>query len=69
MMGENYIEKAFKFANEIDPDVALAYNDYNLYKPDKNGAIRIIKSLKDKGIRIDAVGIQAHWDLDFLVSN
>ena len=66
MMGENYIEKAFKFANEIDPDVALAYNDYNLYKPDKRkGAIRIIKSLKDKGIRIDAVGIQAHWDLDF----
>ena len=66
MIGENYIEKAFQYANESDPNVALAYNDYNLYKPKKRaGAIRIINSLKEKGIRIDAVGIQAHWDLHF----
>jgi len=66
MLGENYIEKAFQYANEYDSNVALAYNDYNLYKPKKRqGAIRIINSLKEKGIRIDAVGIQAHWDLHF----
>ena len=66
MMGDNYIEKAFQYANDTDPNVELAYNDYNLYKPKKReGAIRIINSLKDKGIRIDAVGIQAHWDLHF----
>ena len=66
MMGEDYIEKAFQYANDSDPNVELAYNDYNLYKPKKRaGAIRIINSLKEKGIRIDAVGIQAHWDLHF----
>ena len=66
MLGENYIEKSFQYANEYDSNVALAYNDYNLYKPQKRqGAIRIINSLKEKGIRIDAVGIQAHWDLHF----
>jgi len=66
MIGDDYIEKAFQFANDSDPNVELAYNDYNLYKPKKRaGAIRIINSLKEKGIRIDAVGIQAHWDLHF----
>ena len=66
MLGENYIEQVFSLANNADPNVALAYNDYNLYKPKKRkGAIRIINSLKEKGIRVDAVGIQAHWDLHF----
>ena len=66
MLGEDYIEQAFSLANNADPNVALAYNDYNLYKPKKRkGAIRIINSLRKKGIRIDAVGIQAHWDLHF----
>ena len=66
MIGEDYIEKAFQYANDSDPNVELAYNDYNLWKPKKRkGAIKIINSLKEKGIRIDAVGIQAHWDLHF----
>ena len=66
MLGVNYIEQVFSFANKADPNVALAYNDYNLYKPKKRkGAIAIINSLKEKGIRVDAVGIQAHWDLHF----
>ena len=66
MIGDDYIEKAFQYANDSDPNVELAYNDYNLWKPKKRkGAIKIINSLKEKGIRIDAVGIQAHWDLHF----
>ena len=66
MLGDDYIEKAFQYANDSDPNVELAYNDYNLWKPKKRkGAIKIINSLKEKGIRIDAIGIQAHWDLHF----
>ena len=50
-MGDDYIEKAFQYANDTDPNVELAYNDYNLYKPKKReGVIRIINSLKEKGI-------------------
>ena len=34
-------------------------------RPDKRaGAIRIIKDLQQRGIRIDAVGEQGHWRLD-----
>lgn len=64
--GPGYIEKAFEFAAEADPDAELYYNDYNMMEPAKReGAIRIIKSLKEKGIRIDGVGAQAHWELNY----
>lgn len=64
--GEGYIDLAFEFANEADPDAELYYNDYNMTQPSKRaGAIDYIKKLLQKGIRIDGVGVQAHWDLDY----
>jgi endo-1,4-beta-xylanase len=64
--GDEYIEKAFEYASMADPDAELYYNDYNLVIPEKRaGAVRIVKKLKEKGLRIDAVGIQGHWDLKF----
>jgi endo-1,4-beta-xylanase len=64
--GEGYIEKAFEFANEADPVAELYYNDYNMTEPAKRaGAIDLIKKLQQKGIRIDGVGLQAHWGLDY----
>jgi endo-1,4-beta-xylanase len=64
--GDTYIEKAFEYAHKADPDAELYYNDYNLVKPEKrHGAIRLIKRLQQKGLKVDAVGIQAHWDLTF----
>jgi endo-1,4-beta-xylanase len=64
--GDGYIAKAFEFASEADPEAELYYNDYNLVEPAKReGAIRIVKSLQEKGLRIDAVGVQAHWELDY----
>jgi Beta-1,4-xylanase len=64
--GETFIEKAFEFAHKADPNVELYYNDYNLVNPAKrDGAIRIIKNLKQKGLRIDAVGIQGHWGVTY----
>ncbi len=64
--GDEFIEKAFEYAHMADPDAELYYNDYNLVIPEKRaGAVRIIKKLKEKGLRIDAVGIQGHWDLKF----
>ncbi len=64
--GDEYIEKAFEYAHMADPDAELYYNDYNLVIPEKReGAVRIIKKLREKGLRIDAVGIQGHWDLKF----
>ena len=63
-MGENYIEDVFKLAETADPDAVLIYNDYNLYKPAKRaGVLKMVKKLQDNGIKINAIGVQAHWRL------
>ena len=65
LLGKNYIEKAFKLTHNTDPNVDLIYNDYNLYKKEKrDGVINMVKQMKSKGIKIDAVGVQAHWSLN-----
>lgn len=64
--GPAYIEKAFEFARDADPEAQLYYNDFNLVNAAKrDGAIRLIKDLKSKGIRVDGVGLQAHWGLTY----
>lgn len=64
-IGEDYIEKAFAFAHEADPQAELYYNDYNLWKPAKrDAAIRLVRGLQAKGLRVDGIGEQAHWGID-----
>ncbi|MDW5287223.1 endo-1,4-beta-xylanase [Formosa sp. PL04] len=65
VMGDEYIALAFKLAAEADPDAKLVYNDYNLWKPEKRaGVVRLVKKLQAQGIKIDGVGMQAHWSLE-----
>ncbi len=64
VLGEDYIETAFQLAASADPDVKLLYNDYNLCNPEKReGVVRLVKRLQEKGIKIDGVGMQGHWGL------
>ncbi|MEO5915930.1 MAG: endo-1,4-beta-xylanase [Luteolibacter sp.] len=65
-IGPDYIEKAFQFAQAADPQAALYYNDYNIEQPGKlDRTLKLIHSLREKGVKIDAVGIQGHWLLDW----
>ncbi len=64
IIGEDYVLKAYEYAQEADPKAELYYNDYDLENPLKRErCIRLVKSLMDKGIKIHAVGNQAHWSL------
>ncbi len=65
-IGDDYIARAFEFAKQADPNAELYYNDFNLAtRPAKRaGAIRIVRALQQRGLRIDAVGEQGHWRLD-----
>jgi endo-1,4-beta-xylanase len=66
VLGESYIKKAFEYAALADPKAELYYNDYNLEIPAKReGAIRLIKKLKAKGVKVDGIGMQGHWGLTF----
>lgn len=65
IIGEDYIELAFRFAHEADPDCELYYNDYNEAFPGRReGIVKMVKGLQEKGVRIDAIGMQAHLNID-----
>ena len=66
IIGDDFIELAFKFAHEADPKAILIYNDYSMTDPAKVDFVvkNIVRPLKKKGIRIDAVGMQGHWHVD-----
>jgi endo-1,4-beta-xylanase len=69
-IGDDYVQKAFEFAHAADPDVRLYYNDYNVENPVKlRKVIRLIRSLKGAGVRLDAIGIQGHWLLHYPDTN
>lgn len=66
IIGDDYIEKAFQYAHEADPDAILRYNDYSLEnKPKQNGAIALIKKLQTEGIPVTAIGLQDHVQMDW----
>lgn len=63
--GEEYIEKAFQYAHEADPNAKLFINDYNTHEPLKRQYLyELIKRLQAKDIPIDGVGHQMHIDIE-----
>jgi endo-1,4-beta-xylanase len=66
IIGDDFIELAFRFAHEADPDAKLFYNDYSIEnKPKREGTIKLFKNLKSKGIYITGIGIQEHVKMDW----
>jgi endo-1,4-beta-xylanase len=66
IVGPDYIEKAFEFAHEADPQALLTYNDYDLENDAKRrGAIDLVKKLKAEGVPIDCVRLQNHDSLSW----
>ena len=66
IIGEDFIEIAFRAAHEADPDAELYYNDYSMAGARKREAVcKLVKKLKEKGVRIDAVGMQSHNGLNY----
>lgn len=64
--GDELVKLAFKFASEYAPNTELYYNDFNAWRPAKrDGIVRMVKMLQAAGIRIDGVGIQGHWGLNY----
>lgn len=63
ILGEEYFKIAFATAHKADPHAKLYYNDYNIEMPGpkSDGVIRLVKMLKKAGVKIDGVGLQAHF--------
>ncbi|MBQ8672751.1 MAG: endo-1,4-beta-xylanase [Bacteroides sp.] len=66
ILGEEYIPLAFQYAHEADPDAELYLNDYGMNAPGRRETyVRIINDLKQRGLRIDAIGMQGHMGMDY----
>ena len=65
--GRDLLWRTFQWARETDPDVALAYNDYNISNnragandAHKSGAYAVVKELLDNGAPVTVLGDQGH---------
>ena len=64
--GDELVRLAFSFAQRYAPDTELYYNDFNAWRPEKrDGIVRMVKMLQAAGIRIDGIGMQGHWGLNY----
>lgn len=64
--GDELVKLAFKYASEYAPNAELYYNDFNAWRPAKrDGIMRLVSMLQAEGIRIDGIGIQGHWGLNY----
>jgi endo-1,4-beta-xylanase len=62
-IGADYIEQAFRWARAADPAVPLYYNDYNIetVNAKSNTAYALLSDLKARGVPIDGIGFQFHY--------
>lgn len=59
----NYVDLAFTYARKADPEALLFYNDYNVVSTDvgkANAIYDMAKSMIDRKIPIDGIGLQMH---------
>lgn len=66
IIGDDFIEQAFRIAaEELPEDVELIYNDYSMTgKRKRDAVVAMIRAFKQKGVRIDGVGMQGHWSIN-----
>lgn len=65
LIGDDYIDLAFQFAHEADPDARLFYNDYGTegLNAKSNTVYNLVADMIERGVPIHGVGLQAHFEL------
>ncbi|MFI6108690.1 non-reducing end alpha-L-arabinofuranosidase family hydrolase [Streptomyces sp. NPDC051310] len=64
VLGNAFIEEAFRTARAADSSAKLCYNDYNIENwsdAKTQGVYRMVKDFKSRGVPIDCVGFQSHF--------
>ncbi|NEP11858.1 MAG: endo-1,4-beta-xylanase [Symploca sp. SIO2C1] len=64
-IGPEYIEMAFRWAHEADPQAKLFYNDYGAEGLGKksNAIYELVKNLRQRNVPIHGVGFQMHTNI------
>src|SRR5690349_22386309 len=64
VLGNGFIEEAFRTARGVDSAAKLCYNDYNIEDwnaAKTQGVYSMVKDFKSRGVPIDCVGFQSHF--------
>jgi endo-1,4-beta-xylanase len=64
VLGNGFIEEAFRTARATDPAAKLCYNDYNIEDwnaAKTQGVFSMVRDFKTRGVPIDCVGFQSHF--------
>ena len=64
LLGDGFIEQAFRTARSADPAAKLCYNDYSIENwsdAKTQGVYRMVRDFKARGVPIDCVGFQSHF--------
>ena len=66
LIGDDFMEQAFRFAHAADPRAKLLYNDYNMHEPAKRAFLAgVLKDYLARGVPISGVGLQSHVGLNY----
>ncbi len=66
LIGDDYIEIAFRAARKADPQALLTYNDYGIESESpqdeakRQAVLLMLRRMRQRSIPIDAVGVQSH---------
>ncbi|MEU4446688.1 endo-1,4-beta-xylanase [Actinosynnema sp. NPDC050801] len=62
LLGDAWIEEAFRATRAADPTAKLCYSDYFIegQNPKSDAVYALVKDFKSRGVPIDCVGFQAH---------
>jgi endo-1,4-beta-xylanase len=66
-IGPEYIDLAFQWAHEADPEALLFYNDYSAegLGTKSDAVYDLVVDLKSNGVPIDGVGMQMHFSTEW----
>ena len=71
LLGNGFIETAFRAARAADPSAKLCYNDFNIegINAKSNAVFAMVQDFKSRGVPIDCVGFQSHFTVRGVPSN
>lgn len=65
IIGDDFLDYAFRYAKEADPQAELYYNDYGLENDRKRAnCVKLLKGMLERKVPIDGVGTQSHFQLN-----
>jgi endo-1,4-beta-xylanase len=66
IIGDDFMDYAFRYAHDVDPGAELIYNDYNMHNPGKRRfVVDWVQGALKRGIPITGIGMQGHVGLGY----